>query len=211
MSSAPVFACTLRREGSGASTTSLSLCPFLGLSFPVLNPTGLLHANWVSWNKSRPRLGVWMLTFWVIINSSFGWTAKDCLNSQPSAACSWITDQSRPSVIFPLRLYLIGYPVGQSWAARKDPEDILPVTSHAGLVESSPLIGFLLKEAIVNLGMLLLTARAYFCHCRGICSPEEAAGKGRPDKLASPAFKQVVWRLLASVGRSRSWHSLTQK
>lgn len=101
--------------------------------------------------------------------------------------------------------------MGQSWAARKDPEDILPVTSHAGLVESSPLIGFLLKEAIVNLGMLLLTARAYFCHCRGICSPEEAAGKGRPDKLASPAFKQVVWRLLASVGRSRSWHSLTQK
>lgn len=35
--------------------------------------------------------------------------------------------------------------------------------------------------------------------------------RGRPDKLASPAFKQVVWRLLASVGRSRSWHSLTQK
>lgn len=79
-----MFACTLRREGSGASTTSpLSLYPFLGLSFPVLNPTGLLHANCVSRNRSRPRLGVCMLTFWVIINSSSGWTEKDCLNSQP--------------------------------------------------------------------------------------------------------------------------------
>lgn len=83
---------------------------------------------------------------------------------------------------------------------RKDPEDILLVASHAGLVEPSPLIRLLLKEAIVSVGMLLLMARAHFCPCRGICSPE-AAGKGRPDKLASQAFKQVVWRLLDSVGQ----------
>lgn len=68
---------------------------------------------------------------------------------------------------------------------RKDPEDILDAASYSGLVESFPLIRFPLKEAIVSLGMPLLTAQAYFSATAEECVPlkRPLEGATQPSRL----------------------------
>lgn len=97
------------------------------------------------------------------------------------ASCLLLSYSPPCPSLFPLRLYFIGCPAGQPRASGREgsgghSSGRLPPWPGRTLSSSEAP-----TESHCRLGMLLLTAPAYFCCCKGIRAPEEAAGKHCPD------------------------------